>query len=222
MSETLNKFDIPEIEKFYIMKNKDIEKFAECAALAYKEYPLFKYLTNGKCQHEVIKTIISASIKGMKNKVIGIALEEDANAVVLFTPPNYKGTSPFSFLFGGGLKLAFLSSPLIYFRLLKYENNAINIKEKYTKHKCWYLYNLTVKPNFQKNGMATKLLKPMLEYLDRIGEDCYLETHKEENVKIYEKFGFKLVEVSKIPKTELTQYSMLRECKTNKKESKNE
>ena len=43
MSHKLNIFSIPEIENFYKMNKKDIDKFAESATLAYKEYPLFKY-----------------------------------------------------------------------------------------------------------------------------------------------------------------------------------
>ena len=60
------------------------------------------------------------------------------------------------------------------------------------------------------------MLKPMFEYLDRIDQDCYLETHKEENVKIYEHYGFELLEISKIPETDVVQYSMLRKVKQNK------
>lgn len=206
-------FDIPEIEGLHVMSESDIEKFAECAAQAYKEYPLFKYLTNGSCEHHIIKNIIQASIIAMKTQVIGVATKEDANAIALFTPPKYKGTKTIPFLKGGGLKLLFSTSPAIYLRLLRYEMHAMKIKEKYTNHDCWYLYNLTVKPEEQNKGNASKLLRPMLEYLDRINQKCYLETHKEENVKIYEHFGFELIEISTIPHTEMKQYSMLRNPK---------
>ena len=57
----------------------------------------------------------------------------------------------------------------------------------------------------------------MFDYLDRIG-CCYLETHIEVNVKFYEHYGFKLLEVSKILKIDIVQYSMLRSAK--KKEVK--
>ena len=57
----------------------------------------------------------------------------------------------------------------------------------------------------------------MFEYLDRIGQDCYLETYKEVNIKIYEHYGFELLEVSKIPKTDIVQYSMLRKAKRSSK-----
>ena len=205
--------EIKEIENLHRMRKEDIDKFSECAALAYKEYPLFKYLTNNKVKHEVVKNILYASILSMKDNAIGISTEEDANAIAIFAPPNYKGSNPFAFIFGGGFKLLYLSPLSIFYRLAKYENHAMKIKKKYTKHNCWYLYNLTVKPEYQHQGMSSKILIPMLEYLDRIKEDCYLETHKEENVQIYEHYGFELLEVSKMPNTEIVQYSMLRKHK---------
>lgn len=220
MNKKLNKIDIPEIEGLYKMNKQDIEKFAESATLAYKEYPLFKYLTQNRFEHNVIKNIISASISSMKSDIIGLSTEEDANAIAIFVPPFYTGSKAIPFLLGGGLKLAFITPIGIFLRLLRYENHAMALKKKYTNHKCWYLYNVTVKPEYQHKGMSSTLLKPMFEFLDRIGQDCYLETHKEENVKIYEHYGFKLLSVSKIPKTDIVQYSMLRKAK--EKENKNQ
>lgn len=86
MSYKLNKFNIPEINNLYIMNKKDIDKFAESATLAYKDYPLFKYLTQGKFKHNVIKNIISASLHSMSTNIVGISVEEDANAIAIFVP----------------------------------------------------------------------------------------------------------------------------------------
>lgn len=206
-------YKIPEIEKFYKMSKEDIDKFAECAALAYKNYPLFKYLTKGTCNHKVIKTIISSSIHSMKGQVIGYTDEKGANAVALFAPPKYTGSKTLPFLLGGGIKLMFIAPPSTFLRLLNYENHAMKLKRNYTNHDSWYLYNITVKPEFQNNGNCSKLLKPMFEYFDREGHDCYLETHDEKNVKLYEHFDFGLIETSKIPKTNIKQYSMIRRAK---------
>lgn len=201
---------IREIQHLYKMKETDIENFAECAALAYKEYPLFKYLTNGSYDHNAIKTIISSSIHAMKDQVIGFSSDESANSIALFSPPKYKGTKTMPFLLGGGIKLMFIAPPSTFVRLLTYENHSMKLKKNHTNHDSWYLYNVTVKPNVQKKGEASKLLKPMFEYFDRTAQDCYLETHDENNISLYEHYGFNLVETSYIPKTNIKQYSMVR------------
>ena len=208
-----NNYEILEIEKFYKMKKEDIEKYAECAALAYKDYPLFKYITKNKCNYKIIKTIISSSIFSMKKQVVGYSNSEEANSVAIFAPPNYTGSRTVPFLLGGGIKLMFIAPPSTFLRLLRYENHAMKLKKDYTNHNCWYLYNITTKPQFQNNGNCSNLLRPMFEYFDRVGQDCYLETHDEKNVKIYEHFDFDLLEVSNIPKTNIKHYSMLRKAK---------
>lgn len=211
MKKTKNfEYYIPEINGLSRMRKNDIERYAECAALAYRDYPLFHYLTEGRCEHEVIKTIISSSIYAMNKDVVGISTDEEANAIALFAPPQYTGSKTVPFLLNGGLKLSFIAPISTFFRLLNYENHAMKLKKQYTNHDCWYLYNLTVKPAYQNNGAGSKLLRPMLEYFDRIKEGCYLETHDEKNVGLYQHFGFDLVDVSEIPRTDVKQYSMLR------------
>lgn len=203
-------YDIPEINGLSRMRTEDIEKYAECAALAYKDYPLFHYLTGEQCEHEIIKTIISSSIYAMKQEVIGISTDKEANAIALFAPPQYTGSKLLPFLLNGGIKLSYIAPISTFFRLLTYESHAMKLKKQYTNHDCWYLYNVTVKPDYQNNGACSKLLKPMFKYFDRIGEDCYLETHSENNIALYQHFGFDLVDISTIPKTDVKQYSMLR------------
>lgn len=211
-------YNIPEMDKFYKMDKKDINKYAECAAYAYEDYPLFKYVTNGSCNHEVIKTIIASSIYSMKNQALGFSNREDAKAVAIFTPPHYTGSKAIPFLLGGGIKLIFLAPLSTFVRLLRYENHSMKLKKKYTNHNCWYLYNVTVKPELQNKGNCSEILNPMFKYFDRIGEDCYLETHLEKNVKLYKHYDFELVEISTIPKTNIKQYSMIRKANKNKKE----
>ena len=75
MQHKLNKINIPEINNLYIMNKDDVDNFAESVTLAYKDYPLFKYLTQGKFKHKVIKNIISASIRSMGQDIIGLSLE---------------------------------------------------------------------------------------------------------------------------------------------------
>ena len=100
--------------------------------------------------------------------------------------------------------------------MTSFEKFAMEIKNKHAKPGCWYLYVFETMAEFRGKGLGSKIMKPMLNYLDEHNQDCYLETHKEENVKIYEHYGFELLEISKIPETDVVQYSMLRKVKQNK------
>jgi ribosomal protein S18 acetylase RimI-like enzyme len=79
----------------------------------------------------------------------------------------------------------------------------------------WYLLLLGVDPEYQGQGCASKLVKPMLAKIDAEGRPLYLETAKEKNVKMYQHFGFRILEEFIVPNTTLKQWAMIRDPKTN-------
>ena len=74
----------------------------------------------------------------------------------------------------------------------------------------WFLQCIGVDHKFQGRGYGSKLLRPMLKRIEEEGLPCYLETLEKQNVRLYEHFGFKLVEESNVPGTNLTIWAMLR------------
>ena len=86
----------------------------------------------------------------------------------------------------------------------------MRLKEKYTANVDWYLYNLSVRPQAQGQGIAAKLLRPKLAFCDRENIVCYLETNKPQNVDIYRHFAFRLEEQALIPGSDVMHYAMTR------------
>ena len=124
--------------------------------------------------------------------------------------------STLPFMMNGGVGLILHCGPGIIAKLLTYENLAMNLKEKYTAHEDWYLYNLSVSRKAQGKGIASKLMRPMLEFCYRKNTVCYLETNKDSNVAIYQHYGFKLQEQKFLPKSKVMHYAMTRSPKTEK------
>ena len=77
----------------------------------------------------------------------------------------------------------------------------------------WFLQAIGVDPRYQGKGHAGTLLRSMLARMDEAGLPCYLETLEERNVRLYERFGFSVVEESAIPETSLMNWVMLREAR---------
>lgn len=201
------------LQNLLIMTKNDIESYSECAAQAYRDYPLFNYVTNGVGNEEIIRGIFSSSVRSVYNEVIGLSNNEKADAVAIFAPPHYTGSKTIPFLLHGGIKLTQIAPLSVFARLIKYENHAMKLKKKHTYNQCWYLYNITVKPTEQGKGYCSQVLNPMFDYLDSIKQDCYLETHTKKNVELYTHYGFELVETSNIPKTKVKHYSMIRKAR---------
>jgi ribosomal protein S18 acetylase RimI-like enzyme len=79
--------------------------------------------------------------------------------------------------------------------------------------KHMYLQSIGVDPDFQGKGHAGRLLRHMIARLDAVGLPGYLETAEEQNVGLYEHFGFTVVDKSTVPGTNLTNWAMLRKAR---------
>ena len=75
----------------------------------------------------------------------------------------------------------------------------------------WFLDSVGVLPQYQGKGYGGKLIRAMLVRTDRESLPVYLDTMDEADVRRYEHFGFKVIDKSPVPKTNLINRSMLRE-----------
>lgn len=77
----------------------------------------------------------------------------------------------------------------------------------------WYLQLLGVDPRHQGSGWARKLLMPVLERCDQDRLPAYLETCNPDNVSLYRRFGFEVVQEVVMAKDGPTAICMLREAR---------
>lgn len=217
MDKLVRKIEIPlarkAIEKagLYIVQKTEIERLADVAADAYQDYPLHNWFTNGKYDEKASKLIMQISLKTMTEDAVIYADSEELNGFAVWLPFGFTGSKTLPFLFNGGLKLIFHSGLGIIDRLLTYENYAMNLKKEFTDNYDWYLYNLSVKKDAQGKGIASKLLRPMLQFCDDEKMVAYLETNKDKNVTLYNHYGFELKKEELIPKTSVMHYAMVRQ-----------
>lgn len=212
------KSDIEEIKKEHGLSKDDIDLFANNLAVSFQGYPLFEYFTNDNYNISKMKTFWKVSLKTMSKNTFFISDSEKANSLAIFSPYEKAKLSVFKYIKAGGLKMIAKLGIKTTKKMATFENFAINIKNKYAKPGCWYLYVFVTMPEFRGTGLGSKIMKPMLEYLDEHNQDCYLETLTPVNVQIYKKFGFKLKEEVKVPNTNLTLFAMLRKAQTQKKD----
>ena len=219
MDKLVRKIEIPlarnAIKKagLYIVENKDLDRLAEVAADAYRDYPLHNWFTKGKYDAVASDLIMQISLKTMTEDAIIYADSEEMNGFAVWLPFGFSGSKTLPFLMNGGLKLILHSGPGIIGRLLTYETYAMNLKKQFTDNYDWYLYNLSIKKDAQGKGLASKLMRPMLKFCDDERMVAYLETNKEVNVGLYRHYGFDLMKEELIPKTPVTHYAMVRHPK---------
>jgi GNAT superfamily N-acetyltransferase len=74
----------------------------------------------------------------------------------------------------------------------------------------WYLMLVGVDPEYQGNGYGGRLIKSMLCKAAEAGLPCYLETETESNVRLYQHFGFEVIDEFIVPGTPVKIWVMLR------------
>jgi ribosomal protein S18 acetylase RimI-like enzyme len=69
----------------------------------------------------------------------------------------------------------------------------IELTEVHPTESHWYLGCLGTHPDWQRRGMASAVLAPVLGTCDDDGLPAYLETQRESNVPFYRRHGFEVV-----------------------------
>ena len=68
----------------------------------------------------------------------------------------------------------------------------IELAEVHPSEPHWYLEGLGTHPDWQRRGVASAVLAPILQRCDDEGLPAYLETQKESNVPFYRRHGFEV------------------------------
>ena len=219
MDKLVRKIEVPlaknAIEKagLYIVQKKDLDHLAEISADAYRDYPLHTWLTKGTYDPVAAKLLMLYSLKTMTEDAVIYADSEEMNGFAAWLPFGFTGNKSMPFLMKGGMKLFLHAGFGLIGRLTTYENYAMGLKKQYTDHYDWYLFNLSVRRDAQGKGIASKLMRPMLQFCDDERMVTYLETNKEGNVSLYRHYGFELMKEELIPKTPVMHYAMVRRPK---------
>ena len=216
MDKLVRKIEVPlarraiENAGLYIVEKKDLDRLAEVAADAYRDYPLHNWFTNGKYDAKASELLMKITLKTMTEDALIYADSEEINGFAAWLPFGFKGNKTLPFLKSGGLKLFLYTGLGFVSRLLAYEKYAMNLKKEFTDHYDWYLFNLSIKKDSQGKGIASKLMRPMIQFCDDERMVAYLETNKETNVGLYQHYGFELMKEEQIPKSTVMHYAMVR------------
>jgi ribosomal protein S18 acetylase RimI-like enzyme len=94
----------------------------------------------------------------------------------------------------GGMRLQKQLGKTVMDRLMSFSAAVDNLHKKHAPYPHYYLFFIGVDPVYQKKRVASRLITPMLSWLDMQKLPCYLNTQNEKNIGLYEHFGFQVIE----------------------------
>lgn len=134
----------------------------------------------------------------------------DIEGVAVWLPSDTSEITIWRALRAGGMKLQKHLGQNVMDRLLAFSALVDNLHKKHLTHPHYYLFFIGVDPAMQGNGYASRLIRPMLTWLDMKKMPCYLNTQNGKNISIYQHFGFQVIEQYMIPGSDITHTAMQR------------
>lgn len=189
----------------------DLPRAVEIQSTAFANDPFWLLLLPNERRRNTFRTrffraFLSLYIANGQAYGVGNPLE----GIVVWSKPNQREPGFSTFLQSGFISL-FLSPILFSFpRIARVFGKFAAMQKQYAPDPHYYLNTISVLPQAQGKGLASKLIKPFLEQADREGVGAYTETSTPSNVSLYEHYGFQVMEAYRLPNADLTLWGFYR------------
>ncbi|MBO5552074.1 MAG: GNAT family N-acetyltransferase [Lachnospiraceae bacterium] len=198
-------------EKASFLSKRNMDRFIETTVDGYSDYPLVLHDFGGRFNEKALRTMrqmFSLDFRTRLRTTAGLACSGRFESVLTAEPPMTEQTGLLQYLKASKAGDYLLMLKPSFYRQDAYERFALKKRQPYMDDNTWYIYIFVTKKNYQKRGYGKKLLSLMCSYADKYGYRICLETDLEDNVALYEHFGFHLMDAS-VYKNRLKHFVML-------------
>lgn len=191
---------------------RKINKASEVLAASFFYYPMFTFYfpdTHRRIRYLpwYFKKILNTALR-----YGAVHTTPEVSGVIFTLTPGHTKISLWEYIRSGFLLTPFALGFRNYKRSMECEDFVDKTQIKLMRNRPhYYLWGLAVDPRHKAQGIGASLMQPLLAQADAQNMPIYLETHDENNIRYYQKYGFKLIHTTCIPKYQLPIWCMLRE-----------
>jgi GNAT superfamily N-acetyltransferase len=193
------------------INKEDIHQAAQVLFNAFVDYPIYKHMLPNDVQRRKRLYFFFQNIAKYAAHY-GQIVRTSANyegVMLLLRPPAFP-ISVRRLIWYGALFYPFKMGIPFIFKLIKFGDDIDKMHINCLKGDHLYLWMLVIAPRHQGQKFGKKLIEFFIDHQKTLRIPGYLETAEEKNIHIYEKYGFRLCESKKLPKSEVWNYSMIR------------
>ena len=201
-----------QLEKLYRMQKKDIPKSGAVLADAFQHDPVWNNVFAGGAAMEQRKSVFETPVRYSLMFGEAYATSEKLEGIVAWVPGDLADMTAWRMIRSGAIWSGMrIGAKLL--RRMEPVNKPLQSdrKENMRGSPFLYLQIFGVASEFQRQGFGGKLLRALIEKSEQAGIPIYLETETEPNVRMYEKFGFRLLKEISLPVIDLPMWEMARE-----------
>ena len=196
-------------DNLYKIQKKDLQNAVNVLTNAFSEDLMWKEVFNDEDKNRIVTEVMARFCLKYGN----VLSTSDNLEGVMAIAPHDKDMTTWRIIRSGAF---FLSMKIAgEAKIMKVLSNAIEEAKKSLKlGPHIHLLIMGVSQEFQGKGFGGKLLSAIIEKAETEKKPIYLETQKEENVTLYEKYGFSVKKKIILPEPlNLPMWLMLREVK---------
>jgi GNAT superfamily N-acetyltransferase len=192
------------------ISSDDFRRARQALALAFFNYDLMVYTSADPRRRRSGVACLYGAILWDALRYGEVYVTHQRTGVACWLPPARAYSTFWRQARAGMLQLPFRFGVGAFRRLLPYDTVAQQLHHRHASMPHWYLAAIGVEPEHQGRGIGGALMQPILARADAERLACYLETHLEQNVRLYQRHGFAVVERADVPGHPLPVWAMLR------------
>jgi GNAT superfamily N-acetyltransferase len=199
----------------YRVQKRDIVRASKVLADAFQRDPLWNKIYEGDPDiGKRFQAFFEGGVRYCLKYGEVYASSEDLEGVIGLVPGKYADMSWWRAIRSGsmgvGMRMGLNAAKKIR---TVFKPVAEDRREHMAGNNYLYLLIVGVATELQGKGFGRKLIDAAIEKSEREGLQLYLETGTEENTKMYEHFGFRLLKKITLPIVDLPMWEMVREPK---------
>ncbi len=199
------------MKDLYKLQSQDRDRIGAVLDEAFQDDPVFNAIFEGSTPEQRIGFYTSPVIFCMKYGQV-IAPSKQLEGIAAWVTGKFADMSMFHMFMSGAFFSAMRMGPKYSQRMaIVFKPVDEDRKENMKGRDYIYLVIVGVAPQHQGKGLGGKLMRALLTEGDQSGLPIYLETETEENVSLYQHFGFEVIKKTTLPLIDLPMWEMVRE-----------
>jgi ribosomal protein S18 acetylase RimI-like enzyme len=196
----------------YRVKKGDIAQVRKVLADAFQHDPLWNKIYEGESDIEKrFRAHFEVPVRYCLKYGEVYATSEDLEGVVAWVPGKYADMTPWRMIISGAIGAAIRMGSNAGKKMGSVFKQITEDRHEHMAGSTYlYLFVVGVSTKLQGKGFGRKLIDLAIEKSEHEGFQLYLETETEENVKMYEHFGFRLLKRITLPIVDLPMWEMVR------------
>ena len=197
----------------YRLQKKDIKQAGEVLADAYQHDPVWNKVFEGESDIEKkFRAFFETPVRHCMKYGEVYATSENLEGVIGWALEKYADMNAWSMICSGAIFSAMRIGLNISKKMGPLSKQIIKDRHEHMAGNTYlYLLIVGVATKLQDKGLGRELIGAAIEKSERDGLHLYLETETEENVRMYEHFGFRLLKRITLPIVNLPMWEMVRE-----------